>query len=152
MARTWLDVEVKHRQRTREGGVDCINLVIEVGVEADVLDRPPPGSPGDELLKDYGRLPNPKRLIAGLEAHMLQLHKDDVGPGDVVALSWGARDIPMHTAIFAEYKGRTTMILAYPLLRLEIGDRTRPRVREFTYGSDWPDRACSWWRYPRLAV
>jgi hypothetical protein len=145
VARSWIDTPLLHRQALKGVAVDCLHLMIETGVEADVLDRP---SPDYSPLYDYGRLPNPNRLIAGLEAHMLPLRKDGWGPGDVVALSWGARDLPMHVAIMAEFRGRMTMIHAYPLLKI-AGKR---RVREMTYAADWPDRACSFWRYPRLVV
>ena len=145
VARTWIDTPVSHRQALKGVAVDCLHLMIETGVEADVLDRP---SADYSPLYEYGRLPNPKRLIAGLEAHLLPLRKDEWGSGDVVALSWGARDLPMHVAIMAEFKGRPTLIHAYPLLRI----KGKPRVREMTFGADWPERACSFWRYPRLVV
>jgi hypothetical protein len=145
VGRTWINTPVKHRQQNKGVAVDCIHLIIGVGVEADVLDRPDPSySP----LLDYGRLPNPKRLIAGLEEHMLRLGDDEWGPADVVALGWSKRELPMHVALLAQFRTRTTMIQAYPYLRID----GEPRVREITYSADWPARAHSYWRFPRLVV
>lgn len=139
-ARTWLDVPVFHRGRTRAGGVDCLGLVICVGVAAGAVD-----APDDPELEDYGRLPNPKRLVAGLDRRLVPIDKAEAGPADVLAFSWGLDGAPMHLAIMAEHRGRATIIHAFPLI-------VPQRVVEMSFAADWPPRLCAAWRYPRVTV
>lgn len=139
-ARTWLDVPVFHRGRTRKGGVDCLGLIIGTGVGSGAVADP---NEAAQPWAEYSRVPNPRALLAGLADLMVPI--DHAGDGDVVALSWGERDLAQHLAIFATFEGRRTIIHADP--------RARPaRVVEVTYGSDWPGRACSLWRFPGMAV
>ena len=136
-ARTWRDVPVRHMGRNREAGVDCLGLALLVGIGSGALvasiDEP----------DYYGRLPNPRRLVEGLARYMLPIALDQVGDGDVLALSWGLAGAPMHLAIRATWRERPTIIHGLALVR-------PPRVVEMGYAAEWPDRACSAWRYPRL--
>lgn len=131
-ARTWREVPIFHMGRTRAGGVDCLGLVICVGRELGLVgqDAEAPGY--------YGRLPNPKRLVEGLDRFMDRTASAAIG--DVIALSWGANKLPMHLAILAQVAGRATIIHANPRLN-------RPRVVEMGYAGDWPRRACGSWRF-----
>lgn len=138
-ARAWLDAPVFHRGRSRVGGVDCLGLVIGVGVGSGALVEP-----GSIDVPDYGQLPNPTRLVAGLARFMLAIDLADAGDGDVLAISWGARALPMHLAIRATYQGRATIIHAFP--------KARPaRVVEMSFAGDWIERTCSAWRFPGLS-
>lgn len=139
-ARSLVGAPVIHRGRTRAGGVDCLGLIILSGVSAGVLDPP------DEVnwpYAEYGRLPNPRRLVETLNHFLTPIDLKDAGPADVISISWGARDLPMHLAIRAEFEQRASMIHAYAVLR-------PPRVVEISYAGDWVERTCGAWRYPGL--
>lgn len=139
-ARTWIDAPMHHRGRSRKGGVDCLGLVIGAGVGSGGMRDP---DEANWRYRDYGRLPHPGRLVETLDHFLIRIDKADAGPADVLALSWGARDLPMHLAIVGEFQGRLTIIHAYPHVR-------PPRVIETTYAGDWVDRTCGAWRYPEL--
>lgn len=149
-ARSWVGVPIFHHGRSREGGVDCLGLILGV---AEGTAYPYPIA-----IPDYGRLPNSHHLITAMDAHLLRLDwprartdagdcgdvaatADELGDGDVIGLSWGKRDHPMHLAIAATFDGRRTIVHASP------NDR---RVLEVTFGGVWADRACMAWRFPHL--
>jgi cell wall-associated NlpC family hydrolase len=140
-ARTWCGVAVVHQGRTRAGGVDCLGLVMAVGQASGAVG--PIAEP-----EYYGRLPNSRRLVASLGAHLLELAQSPaavlatVDDGDVVGLSWGKALHPMHLAIAATYDGRRTIIHADPRQR---------RVVEVTFAGVWTARACGLWRWPNLS-
>jgi cell wall-associated NlpC family hydrolase len=139
-ARSWCGTPVAHLGRTKGVGVDCLGLVALVGVAAGVLE-------GADFLAAYGgyygRLPNPARLVEGLNTFLVRIADGERRSGDVGAFAWGARELPMHLAILAERKGRATLIHAH-------ARATPPRVVEHGYAADWPARCCGWWRYPGL--
>lgn len=146
-ARSWKGVGIIHRGRTRKGGVDCLGLVIVTGVGSGAVDDP---GAALEPFEDYGRLPNPRRLVAGLDTFLTRAC-DTAKPGDVLALHWGAAEMPMHLAILAEAEGRPSIIHAYPLVRPK-------RVLEVSYAGIWPNRLCHdqatgrplVWRFPKI--
>jgi cell wall-associated NlpC family hydrolase len=141
-ARTWIDVPIFHRGRSRAGGVDCLGLVIGTGVGSGAADDP---NEAAQWWREYSRVPNPRILLAGLAELMVPIEDDQAGDGDVVTLSWGERGLAQHLAILATFEGRRTIIHADP--------RARPaRVVEVTFAAEWPDRVCNSWRYPRMAV
>jgi cell wall-associated NlpC family hydrolase len=139
-ARKWVGTPVRFKGRTCGVSVDCIGLILGVGFAAGGLVVPP-----DELehLERYGWLPNSVVLQDAMSRFMVPAF-GDWRPGDVGAFDWGARDLPMHLAIMADYGGRMTMIHANPLSKPK-------RVTEGAYGGCWPERLCGFWRYPGLA-
>ena len=81
-ALTWRGVPYAHQHRERRA-VDCVGLVICVGVAARVMDR----VEGDERwarFRGYGRTPVPAEMRAGLEAFLVGIAKDSAAAGDVV--------------------------------------------------------------------
>lgn len=145
-ARSWLATPVKHLGRTKGVGVDCLGLVQLVGLVAGVLEDA-------DFLADYGgyygRLPNPTRLVAGLDKHLVRIEARERRSSDVGLFAWGDRDLPMHLAIMAALPsaggGRETMIHAHARAF------PRPRVVEHGYAAEWPARNHGFWRYPGLA-
>lgn len=140
-ARTWIGTRVFHRNipPLKGAGVDCLGLILAVGFETGALARFDWAD-----VPEYGRLPNPKRLIEGCERYLVAIEPDQVGEGDVIALSWGiSRDLPMHLAIRTEYRGRDMIVHAH-------AKAIPPRVVEHGYSAEWPLRFCSAWRYPEL--
>lgn len=146
-ARRWIDTPVRHYGRAPSGaaigvGCDCLNLILAAGLAVGAVDV------GGEVF-EYGRLPNPERLVRDLGRFLIPLGKE-VEPEDamVATLSWNSRDLPMHLAIMAtaeDGSGRRTFLHAHPLAS------PKPRVVETGFAGVWPQRLCGFWRYPRLA-
>lgn len=136
--RTWVDVPTFDKGRTRAGGVDCLGLILAVGLDTGAISGPID-------VPVYGKLPNPRTLIASMDAAMIRIEAQAAGDGDVISLAWGRAGHPMHLAILATYRGRRSMIHADPLAG---------RVTEITFGGMWASRAkgCPAWRFPRLDV
>lgn len=155
-ARSWVGVPTFHHGRDRAGGVDCLGLILGVA-EAT-------GYPGAIVIPPYGRLPSSSVLIEAMDAHMLPIPAvaragidgadytagdlderpaafDGLADGDVIGLSWGARDLPMHLAIAATFDCRRTIVHASPLDK---------RVLEVTLGGKWAASVCCAWRFPNL--
>ncbi|HEY5411102.1 MAG TPA: hypothetical protein VIJ94_10295 [Caulobacteraceae bacterium] len=137
-ARSYIGSPIFHRGRSREGGIDCLGLVILAGVESGAMQDPDEAS---WPFAAYGRLPNPKRLIESLGHFLKPIEICELRPADVIGLSWGAKDLPMHLAIRAEFQGRASMIHALPLVK-------PPRVVETGYAGVWVEQTCGAWRYP----
>lgn len=137
-ARSWVGVPTFHHGRTRAGGVDCLGLVMAVGEATGAIAR------AGIVVPDYGRLPNPKRLVAGMgAAGMIKIAAFD--DGDVIGISWGLAGRPMHLAIAATYRDRKTIIHADP----RAGS-----VREVSFAGVWAAgfAGCPAWRFPNVGV
>lgn len=141
-ARSWIGTPCKHLGRAKGVGVDCLGLIEGVGLAAGVLEAA-------DFLADYGgyygRLPNPKRLVAGLERHLARIDPRERRSSDILLLAWGDDAQPMHLAILAYLSGRETMIHAH-------GRAKPPRVVEHGLVGEWarPGRCHGVFRYPGL--
>lgn len=141
-AREWVGTPYVHQHRQRGHAVDCVGLVIGVGIEAGVL---PTWSPEAwEPHQSYGRSPNPIHMTRAIEQFLLPIALTDplaAPDGSIAFMAW-RRDLPMHLAVLASMPdGRRTMIHAYP----QAG-----RVVEHGFAAEWPDRVVSLWAYPGL--
>lgn len=123
-ARGWLGTPYRHQGRLKGLAVDCLGLVTEVGrsIGAGTYDR-----------LDYGRLPNPRRMLAELRDHLEVIAVCDACPGDVLHISW--REHPMHLAI----RTPDGMIHAYA----QVGE-----VVEHPIDVEWRGRIRFAYRYP----
>jgi len=135
-ARTWVGVRVFHKGRTRAGGVDCLGLVMGVGLASGAISGPID-------IPDYGRLPNPRTLIRAMDAHTVPIDKALAGPGDIAGISWGLHEAPMHLAVIVSRPGRLMIVHASP----EHGE-----VKETGFAGSWYARFCRAWRFPNVAV
>lgn len=135
-ARAWCGAPLFHKGRSREGGVDCLGLVLVVGWATGAV-------PGDVVIPDYAKLPNPRVLVAAMDAAARRLPFAVPGDGDIIGLSWGKRDHPMHLALMATLDGRRTIIHASP---------RHGRVLETGFAGGWAASFCAAWRFPNLAV
>jgi len=83
-ARKWLGTPFRHQGRSREHGVDCIGLIMQVAVDMGLVSI-------SELefkrMSRYKTIPDIDRLIAGLNRYMIEV--PDVQVGDVAHISWG---------------------------------------------------------------
>lgn len=141
-ARSWVGTPYVHQHRTKGHAVDCVGLVIGVGLAAGVLPTWTPEAWAPH--QSYGRAANPAHMSRAIEEFLLPLYPADAAAapdGTIAFMAW-RRDLPMHVAILASMPdGRRTMIHAYPQAR---------RVVEHGFAAEWPDRVVSLWTYPGL--
>ncbi len=139
-ARRWIDTPVAHRGRKLGVGVDCVGLVIMVGLALKVLQLP-------DVLSDawakYGLLPNPESMRRALDTYLVRVAGDHQD-GDIGRFSLVRDGPPMHLAIMSTQAGRPAMIHARADIR-------RKRVVETGYAATWPEWNQGFWRYPGIA-
>lgn len=141
-ARRWIGTPYVHQHRDRGHSVDCVGLIIGVGLGADVLPTWTPEAWAPH--QSYGRAPNPAHMTRAIEQFLKPVALTDplaAPDGTVAFLAWRA-NMPMHLAILASMPdGRRTMIHAFS----HVG-----RVVEHGFAAEWPDRVVSLWAYPGL--
>lgn len=142
-ARAWVGTAYGHQGRMQGSKVDCVGLIIAVGLATGVLEitadqwRPYAG---------YSRTPNPRRMGEAMAEFLIPLElaaRPDALPpdGTVAWLQW-REDLPMHLGILATFEGRRTLIHAFE----HVG-----KCVEHGFAAEWPNRVASWWCYPGLA-
>jgi NlpC/P60 family putative phage cell wall peptidase len=89
-ARTYLGTRFKHQGRIKGAGIDCVGLVLCVGIDVG-LDLP--------RYLDYSRHPDGKTLQDRLETHMQRIPEADALPGDV--LLFRGKSQPQHVGIIS---------------------------------------------------
>ncbi len=99
VARTWLRTPFHHQARVRGHGVDCGNLVAEVGAELGLMSSLEPG----ELR--YSRRPNPNQMRAVIAKYLDPVEGREPLPGDVVWMGWQGPGVPMHLGILTLLHG-----------------------------------------------
>lgn len=139
-ARRWIGTPYVHQHRERGHAVDCVGLVIGVGLGAGVLGTWSPEAWAPH--ESYGRSPNPAHMTRAIEQFLkpLELDRGQEAPdGTILFMGW-REHLPMHLAIMARAPdGRRTMIHAFA----HVG-----RVVEHGFSAEWPDRVVSAWAYP----
>jgi cell wall-associated NlpC family hydrolase len=130
-AREFIGIPFRHQGRTIHG-VDCAGLLYLTAKELGVSTR-------DET--DYGRLPDPKRMLRLLSENMDRIPIEEAVPGDVYWMRFGVD--PQHLALVTD-KG---IIHSYSEVRK--GSETG-RVVEHTLNKTWKDRITSCWRIKGL--
>jgi cell wall-associated NlpC family hydrolase len=74
-AKTWLGTPFVHQGRQKGVGVDCIGLTIGVAMALGIVDA----TQNRQFPTDYRRQPDPKRMRALLEAHMVSCWPPQIG-------------------------------------------------------------------------
>lgn len=137
-ARAWVGTPYRHQHRARGLAVDCVGLIVGVGIETGFLAW---DDAEFERWAGYSRTPNPTRMGAAIEHFLepvMRAPLDPPGPGSIAWMGW-RRHLPMHLGILAEFNGRRTLIHAF---------EHRGQVVEHDFAGEWPERVVSWWRYP----
>ena len=139
-ARAWIGTPYVHQHRLRGSAVDCVGLIIGVGLEAGVLSTW--SEEAWDAHRNYGRAPNPEHMGRAIRQFMKPLDGPRVPDGAVAFIGW-RQHLPMHLAIVGTLPdGRRSMIHAFE----RVG-----RVVEHGFDAEWPARVVSWWRYPGVA-
>lgn len=130
-ARSWLSTPYQHQAKVKGVGVDCVGLIIAVGVKLNLVP--------DELLKidGYARTPNPKHMQRIIEKNLDSITQADVMPGDIAWIQW-RKGLPMHMGFISCYNGKATILHALS---------TAGMVTEHTLSKEWSDRVLSYWRF-----
>jgi hypothetical protein len=138
-ARARMGVVYVHQGRTNGQGFDCAGLPVDIGREfgVEVLD-----------IKGYGKVPNPARMRAALDANLDRVPggRNAMQVGDVAWIRFD-KD-PQHLAIVGDYKvqpGELTLIHAY-------NDAGLKQVVEHRIDQAWRNRIVAVWRYRGLAA
>lgn len=140
VARSWLLTPYVHQHRLKGAGVDCVGLVIGVGLEAGIL--PTWSEEAWAPHQGYGRAPNPEHMTRAIRQFMDPAAVDprDPAPDGCVGFFGWRQHMPMHLAIMGTAPdGRRTMIHAFSGVGLVV---------EHGFDAEWPGRVVSWWRYP----
>lgn len=144
-ARSWLGTKYRHQARAKGRGVDCVGLIIGVGLEAGVMEWTPEDF---EPWRGYGRLPNPNKMREGLERFLRQKPQgEEPRPGDVAWFSW-REGLPMHLGIYAVHEDAASGMPPRPMIIHALG--SVGSVVEHAFAGEWPERVESWWSYPAL--
>lgn len=94
IAREYIGTPYHHQARLKGHGVDCVGLVVCVARELGVL-------PSNVDVTGYGRIPDGKALMHHLTAHLDEVQKEDMAPGDVVCVAFDKW--PQHVGILGNY-------------------------------------------------
>jgi len=125
-ARRWLGTPYQHKGRVLGRAADCAAVVVCV---AHTL-----GLEYEEHL-DYGRVPNPRRMMEELDKYLIRIRAIEAQPADVYFMAWKKR--PHHLAL----KTDVGILHAYNLVK-------PPRVVEHTLSPDWLARIKTAYRFP----
>jgi NlpC/P60 family putative phage cell wall peptidase len=132
-AREWINTPYRNQGRTKGVETDCVGILIGVGQDLgfDTAHEP----------KDYGQIPNPKKLLARIRqfCEFKSFDVEDARPGDILLITWREQPggLPHHTAVRAEWNGRPTMIHAHSIAGKCVEHGLTP---------DWKKRVRSVWR------
>lgn len=133
-AREWCRTPFRHQGRLKGIGADCAGVVIETGKAVGSVP-----CDGSADLKDYGRQPDPLRMLGALRFLFDPVAKKDRRPADILWLRAG--DHAQHLGILTELPdGRPGMIHA-PL---------DDEVRETPLDYGWQKKLVGVFRYRNL--
>jgi hypothetical protein len=144
-ARAWVSTPFRHQGRLKGVAVDCVGLIIGVGLELDIL--PDFSAAAFRPFASYARTPNPRQMG---EAMRKFLRPSAIGRGDLPPdgtigwLEW-REDLPMHLVIKATHPSQARPTLIHAAMN-------RDCCVEHGFVAEWPDRIASWWDYPPLAL
>lgn len=139
-ARQWIGTPYHHQQMVKGVGCDCVGLIRGVGFATGVMPEQP------EVwarFNAYGRRPNPRRMLEGMNTFLVPVRPGDEQDGDIAWLEWRS-DLPMHLALIAEGPlGEMQLIHSFSDVRAVVCHGVT---------TQWLDRIVSYWRYPGLAA
>jgi len=143
-ARSFRGTRWQHQGRLKGFGIDCAGFIVNIAINARTgisLNDSEVQSVADELQipNNYRRRSNGEELLRLLKEHMINVPKEEMVPGDVLALCDEAlhdRDIPRHLVIVTEINPYTVRII----------HASEHGVVEHRMDSHWQQRVISCWR------
>lgn len=140
-ARTWLGTPFLHQGRLKKVGVDCLGLMLGVGLEEGLITSLEASTP---MFNCYSTNPTKKELMDCCNYYLRPISLDQAQDGDIALIAW-IPGKPSHLAILASLTitGRQSVIHV-----LSIGSR---QVIEHDISS-LRDKINSFWRYKALTV
>lgn len=126
---------VRYQHQGRGIAVDCAGVPVHVGKRI--------GLPIEDVLANYGRLPQPNEMRAELDRHLVRVPSESMQVGDVVWMRFQGE--PQHLGILGDYpRGGFSLIHAYNGAGLK-------RVVEHRLDDVWRARIVAVWRFPGVA-
>ena len=137
-ARQWVGTPYAHQGRIIGKRVDCIGLIMQVGLELGYItvteeDYAP--------FKGYSRQPNPRHMGKAVTKHLRRLEcaTFDLPPDGAIGWFEWRTDMPMHLGFIGSHRERKTIIHAY---------HSAERCVEHGFTDEWRERVNSWWAFP----
>lgn len=126
--RKWVGTPYQHQARVLGAGVDCVQLLLAVGLPtgAMVLD--------DEFARNkewhnYSRTPNPRALMAFCDRYLHRIPKESFKLADILVFAWRPH-MPQHFGIVSSWEPKR-MIHAYSSVQW---------CAEHSFDHEWKDR------------
>lgn len=94
LAREWVGTPFRYQGRLKGVGVDCVGLILGVGIETGAVD------PGYSL-PFYEPEGDPELIASQILNHATEIDVADVAPGDIAALSFDGA-APRHLAFVGD--------------------------------------------------
>ena len=130
MARGCIGTPYEHQGRVSNGTLDCAGTVVHIyNMNAPKLGLPP------YTKTNYGRMPNPKRMVEELRAHLIPIAVGEAREADVLHFAWKLNYPAQHLAILTP----TGIVHAHE----GVG-----RVVEHPFTSEWRGRVRGAYRFP----
>lgn len=127
-----------HGQRLQGVGVDCVGVILGVGVELGFITADQ--DKAFQRFRGYARTPNPRRMREGMIEYLRPFHgpRNQIPPDGTIGWFEWREELPMHLAIVATFEGRRTMIHAFESIE---------RCVENSLDDVWLSRVNSWWQF-----
>lgn len=130
-ARKFKETPFKHQGRSRKYGVDCVGILVVIGVENGYLKEKPED-------RRYSRNPETFRIKERLDELLIPIDKEDMQAGDILLFKIPFH--PQHVGIVTNYSEQSFgLIQAYQ----DIG-----KVKEHRLDQRWIDRIVQAYKVP----
>jgi cell wall-associated NlpC family hydrolase len=134
-ARTWIGVPYRKCGRSRTAGVDCLGLLVNVGIRFQVPHKDEP---------NYSEWPDPHYRILKTLSRYLRIVPGEPRPGTVGVFA--NSKLPGHVGFFSELNGRLHVIHA----RMDV---RKVAEHEFQHGRFFTDaRLIRLYAFPELEI
>lgn len=137
-ARGWTGTRWLHQGRMKGVGVDCINLVIGVGLDTGLITQEGLDNFDNPEYYRYGRSPNGELLLQGCDHFLDRVPMSDLKLGDILIFKFVEE--PQHFAIVTE---------STPIYIIHAFAHAR-KVVEHRFDQTWKDRVVACYRFRNI--
>jgi NlpC/P60 family putative phage cell wall peptidase len=140
-ARGWVGTRFCHQGRKKQGGVDCLGLLMGVAEALDLRDaNGVPLTAYDR--RDYSVNPHGHALLEALSAALMRVPVSEAQAGDIALFSYDKN--PQHLAVLSDYAGGGLgMIHAYAPAHAVV---------EHVLDASWKARMVAVFRIPYISL